>query len=174
MTVSIRRDSRGGNMAELPAVLFVIFIVFFLPLVNIGTTALRYSLLLASCKEGVHAAATASTFEQSSPGKPSSQESASESVYDSISKFSGLYVDDIELRIVAVSKATGAVTVYSGKLAQPANTRDNLYFIESAVTARLDPLVTMKLPVSVPGLTSPWRTVLCLREFSESPQGLNS
>lgn len=169
------RSRKKGSMAEFPLAIFALFLVFVFPLINLGSCALRYSLLMNACQTGARAAASASTFGVGSTDKPSASDLAPIVVQNAASKFSGLHVNDVDISIVSVNMTTNEIIKYPGKLSSPANTKDNLYFVEVSVLADLDPLVPVYVsPLwSVPGLNKAWTTRLVLREFVENAQGLD-
>ncbi len=172
---ALRRSTEGSSLAELAPALFILFFLFVFPLINIGTIALRYGLLASAARDGAHAAATAYTFEASSPGKPSALNKSPQAVYAMAGKFTGINITAIDVDILVTDINSQAVTRHDNKLAQPANIQGNIYSLESIVTAQLSPLVALDMPFmdSVPGLTGPWTTTVRAREYAENSQGLN-
>ncbi len=170
-----RRNAGGNSIAELPPVLIVLFFMFVFPLINLGTVALRWALLCTASRDGAHAAATSYTFETGSPGKPAALQTSPSAVNQLVGKYTGIHVTNIDVDILATDVTSQAVTRHANKLTNPANTQNNIYAIETIVTADLDPLMLYNLNwiVNVPGLTAPWRATVRAREFAESPQGLN-
>lgn len=171
-----KKNRRNGHfISELPGVLMVLFFMFVFPLINLGTVGLRWAMLAEAARDGAHAAATAYTFENGSPGKPSAITSAPLAVNNFVAKYTGITVTSIDVDILATNTVTQAVTRYENKLAEPANTQQEIYALETTVTASLEPLICYNAPfiLNVPGLTGPWTTTITAREFAESPQGLN-
>lgn len=175
MNILKKRNSSGSSLAELAPALFILFFLFVFPLINLGTIALRYGLLASAARDGAHAAATAYTFETSSPGKPSALNKSPQAVQAMAGKFTGINVTSIDVDILVTDISNQTVTRHDNKLPQPANTQSNIYSLESIVTAQLSPLVAMDMPFldSVPGLTGPWTTTVRAREYAENTQGLN-
>lgn len=171
----ISRSKQGESYAELVPALFTIFIVFFFPLINFGTLALRYGLLTFVCRETTNACATAHSFTTGSANRPSSQAIALPTAQETAGRFSGVVIRDVQVKIIIVDRLTQSVTVTNSKLTAPANTQSKSYFIETVTTASLDPLNQYNLPVflNVPGLTCPWQTTVSMRQVAESPEGLN-
>lgn len=170
-----RRKERGGSLAELVPAIFVIFLVFFFPLINYGTIALRYALLTYVCRETTSACATAHSFTSGSTNRPSSQQIALPTALEFAGRFSGIIVRSVQVSIITVDRTTLSVTVTRNKLTSPANTQTKSYFIESSVTADLEPLseYRVSLFLGIPGLTCPWQTSVSTRQVVESPEGLN-
>lgn len=171
----IATRSRGNFIAEMPPVLLILFFLFVFPLINLGTVALRYALLITACRDGAHAAATAYTFEVGSSGKPSALQATPVAVNGFAARYSGINITNIDVDILTTNIYTQAVTRSANKLASPANTQSNLYSLETIVTANLEPLIRYDAPfvVSIPGLTKSWTTVVRAREFAENAQGLD-
>jgi hypothetical protein len=149
--------------------------MFVFPLVNLGTTGLRWAMLAEAARDGAHAAATSYTFQAGSAGKPSAVTSAPTAVNQFVSKYTGITVSNIDVDILATDINTQAVSRHENKLPLPANTQQYVYALETTVTGSLQPLITYNAPfiLNVPGLTGPWTTTITAREFAESPQGLN-
>lgn len=169
------RIRRGNFIAEMPPVLLILFFLFVFPLINLGTVALRYALLITACRDGAHVAATSYTFQASSPGKPSALEATPLAVNSLAARFSGINITNIDVDILTTNIFSQAVTRSANKLPDPANTQSNIYSLETIVTANLDPLIQYDAPfvVSIPGLTKPWTTEVRAREYAENAQGLN-
>lgn len=169
------RKRHGNFIAEMPPVLLILFFLFIFPLINLGTVALRYALLITACRDGAHAAATAYTFEASSAGKPSALEATPVVVNGFANRYSGITITNIDVDILTTNIFTQAVTRSANKLTDPANTQSNLYSLETIVTADLQPLIRYDAPfvVAIPGLTKAWTTVVRAREFAENAQGLD-
>ncbi len=171
-----RANRRTGSfLAELPGVLLILFFLFVFPMINLGSIALRWALLAESARDGAHAAATAYTFDASSAGKPSAIVCAPTAINAFNARYSGITITNIDVDILATDLNTQVVTRYEDKLTTPANTQVNIYALETAVTADLEPLLTYHGPFifNVPGLTAPWTATVRAKEYAESPQGLN-
>ena len=169
------RKFKGSTLAELGPVVFVLFFMFVFPLINLGTIGLRYGLLASAARDGAHAAATSYTFEIGSPGKPAAINNTASAVTEFVDRYSGITVTSIDVDILITDINTETVTRSDGKLANPANTQNNIYSLESIVTARLDPLIAFDMPFNgdIPGLTGPWTTTVRAKEYAENSQGLN-
>lgn len=172
---SASRKADGHYIAELPLVLFVLFFFFILPMIDLGTVALRYGLLVSACREGAHAAAKSFTFEVGTQQRPAAMTAAPASIQDFASRFSGISVVSCDADIIISELATLNVTRSEDKLPQPANIQLYNYLIETTVTASIEPIISFNIPfvAAIPGVTGPATFTVVAREFAENPQGLN-
>lgn len=165
---------RTGSIAEIPLVIFALFLVFAFPMINLGTTALRHSLFMYACRQGAFSAASAYTFGNGTAEKPAAVDIAPQKVASVISRFSGITMKSIDVSIVSVDLESGAVMKHNGKLTEPADTGKFLYFIELTAVADIYPITEVRLPfLDVAGLSRKWTSTVNVREFVESPQGLD-
>jgi len=169
-----RRNRQHGSIAELPLCMFSLFLVFAFPMINFGTTALRHSLFLNACRQGAFTAAASHTFGIGTPGKPPAVDSGPQKVTQAVAKFPGIDLRDVDVSIVSVDLVSGAITKHPGKLSEPADVGKNLYFIELTATADIHPITEFNFPLlNIAGLSRKWTTTVNVREFVESPQGLD-
>lgn len=170
-----RKNRERGSVAEFPLIIFSLFMVFAFPMINLGTTALRHTLYLHCCRKAASVAATAYSFSAGTTAKPAACVSGPATVTSMASKYPGITVQSTDVKIVSIQIDTGVVTTYTSKLPAPANTGKNLYFIELTSIATIAPMTTVQLPcfVNIPGLCTSWTSKVSLREFVESPQGLD-
>lgn len=169
------RAARGHYISELPLVLFVLFFFFILPMIDLGTIALRYGLLVAACREGAQSASKAFTFEVGTAQRPAAMTVGPASIQEFATRFGGINIVSTDADILITELASQNVTRSEGKLSQPANIQTYNYLIETSVTATIDPVVSFSVPflASIPGLTGPVTFTVVGREFAENPQGLN-
>lgn len=167
--------SNSGSVAEMAPVLFVIFFLFVIPMINIGCLATRYALAMTACREAAHQAAVAYTFQTGSAGRPSAMDACDQAILNTVAKFSGITVASKDLDIIATNINTQAINRYPGKLTSPANTQTDVFSLETNMVVDLDPLIAYNGPFlsNIPGLTGPYRVNLYAREYAENPQGLN-
>ncbi len=165
---------RRGSIAEIPLVIFALFLVFAFPMINLGTTALRHALFLTACRQGAFVAASAYTFGNGTAEKPAAIDCGPAKVNSVVQKFSGITVKDVDVSIISVDLQNGTIKKFAGKLSEPADTGTYLYFIELTATADIYPITEVKLPfLNVAGLSRKWTSTVSVREFVESPQGLD-
>jgi hypothetical protein len=163
-----------GSVAEIPIVIFTLFLIFAFPMINLGTTALRHSLFLNACRQGAATAASSFTFGNGTAEKPAAVDCAPQKVASVVSRFSGITLKSVDVSIVSVDLQTGAIKKFPGKLPEPADTGKYLYFIELTASADIYPITEVNLPfLKIAGLSSKWSTTANVREFVESPQGLD-
>ncbi|HEY9787075.1 MAG TPA: hypothetical protein V6D17_16910 [Candidatus Obscuribacterales bacterium] len=169
------RSCTGNYAVEVPGVMAIIFLLFFYPLLNLGTMGLRYGLLMTAAREGANAASKSYTFEAGSAGKPSALAVAPVAVSNVLSKFRGVSVQSLDVDIIRTDITTGATTRFEGKLPTAADSSRYVYEIETDVTGQIQPLNTYSLSMlgNIPGLTAPAVVRILAREFSEAPDGLN-
>lgn len=172
------RKRSGINLAEVGPVLMVIFFLFVFPLINLGTQAIRWGILLTAAREGAHAGATAYTYEVGSSGKPPAITQAPAAVNEVISKFNakqGIVVNNIDCDILRTQISNGSVTRFENKLPAAADIGIYVYSVECTVSGTLQPLLPYTGPFmpTVAGMNAPLTMTVCGREFSEAPQGLN-
>ncbi len=165
----------SGNMTELPLIMFTMFLMFVFPLINLGTTALRYSLFVFCCKQGAASAAQAYSFSVGTTARPAAIVSGPAKVASALSAFPGINLQSTTVKILAVRISDGVVTEYTSKLSKPADTSNNLYFIELTSIASIEPMTRVNVFTwpGVPGLNSDWTSKVSVRQFVESPQGLD-
>lgn len=175
LTRKSRTIRQRGSVAELPLVMLTLFLMIAFPMINLGTTALRFVLFLHCCKQAATVAASAYSFSVGSAAKPAAVVSGPAKVNNSVAHFPGITVQSTTVNVVSVQMDNGVITKYPSKLSAPADTGKNLYFVELTSTALIEPMTTVKLPcfMNVPGLSSNWTSKVSLREFVESPQGLD-
>ena len=170
------RHKGAAFIAELPFALWILFFLFFLPLLDMATVCLRYCFVVAAVRDGVHAAAQSKTFlTNASPTSLSAINVAPAAVAATASGFSEITVNSVQTYILATNVASLQVSQYSQPLAQPADTTVSLYQIETIVKGQINPLITMStgLLPGVPGLTASVPVTVAAREYCEYPQGLN-
>lgn len=170
----VLRGRKHGSVAEIPLVIFTLFLVFAFPMINLGTTALRHGLFMYACRQGAFTAASAYSFGDGTVTKPAAIVCGPAKLNGIAQKFSGIAVKTVDVSILSVDLQTGAIKKFPGKLLEPADTGKFLYFIELSATADIYPITEVKVPfLDVAGLSRKWTTTASVREFVESPQGLD-
>lgn len=181
----VRRTEVGNQVVELPIVLMVIFILFVFPLMDLGTIAIRWGILMGAAREGAHAAAVSPLFSTASGSSPAATTAGPQAVQAFVNKFSGVSVtggaNQIDLDILATSTATNLVTRYPGPLPMAADTLNNVYSYECRVRGTIQPFLNVKNTpgafganlLNVPGLNAPVILEVRGREIAEAPSGLN-
>ncbi len=171
-----KRNEKGSFMVEVPLALWMLFVLFTFPLLDLATVLLRYTFIVAAARDGVHAAAQSKTFQFStSPTQQSAMANAQLATALTAAAFSEISVTNVKTQILATDINTLKVTTYNQALATPADQTTNLYEIQTTVTGSIDPLLTIAIGVfdNVPGLSLPVPVTVTAREYCEYPQGLN-
>ena len=170
------RSRRGNTIAELPAVLIVLFMFLTFPLLDLATVTLRYTYLTSMSRDAAHEAAKAKSFlVDSSPTQPSATNAAQTWINMVKNNFQGVVVDTLTTNIVITDIGTQTVTRQTLPLAAPADTAQNLYAIETVVTGRCFPIINFggsKWFPAVPGLSGPMSVTVSSQEMCENTQGL--
>lgn len=170
-----RRHGSGAFVAELPLVLWVLFLLLTVPLLNLATVGLRYGFFMNAAREAVHEASRAKSFQVDiSPVEKSAVHRAQDEAITATGMFSEIRLDSVTTNIVITDLTTKAVTRRNLPLSQPANTSLYLYQIESVLGGRVSPLITFNSGVlgHIPGFTEDVPVSVVAREFCEYPEGL--
>ncbi len=171
-----KNEVKAQAIAELPLVIFVIFLLLTIPLVDLVCFSLRYNFLNIVAKETVHAASRAKTFQANvSPQDLSAVNLANVQAASSAALFPEITVNSVQTSIVITNLATGQTSRQNTKLLQPANTSTYTYQIETRINGQTNPIILMSTDYwgAVPGLTAPITVSIASRAYAECPQGLN-
>ncbi len=169
------RSNRGSTAAELPLMLWVVFMVLFFPLLDLAAVCLRSTFLYLAAHSATFEAARAKTFSVPVNGSPSAVQLASAQAQAVASSFSGITVNKVTVNIISTDVNTLSVARQSTPLTTPADSTLNTYQIEVAVQGSLSPFFNYgsRFFGDIPGLTAPIKTTFVDRQFCENPQGLN-
>lgn len=166
------RNKKGAAVAELPLLLFVVFIVVALPLIGLATLAYRDAFFSWSVKDSCSKAAKSVSFTAAAA-------LARSAIAQDCRSFSGIKITHCRTAIICRNLSTGAETE-STTVLDPAtiNTHDNLYFFKLDVGGVINPLIQLNgcLPFcsSIPGLTAPYPVEGACELFFERPFGLST
>jgi hypothetical protein len=171
---TIRRKA-GYTIAEMPAVLYALFILMVFPLLDLAAITLRYAFVTLAVNEAAMDGATCKTFQSdSSASEPSAQTAAGQSLDNVLAKWNGIEKTDFHTRLVITEVSNGNTNRQETKLDNPADTNNFMYMIEPELKADVHPLVTVPFfGLDVPGLTGPIHIDVTARKYAENPQGLN-
>jgi hypothetical protein len=179
------RNYAGSIIAEYMPVIMVLFFALFFPFLNLATSLLRYSILVAAAHDAANAAGHAYFFldnSQAGLGKPASLTLANETAQRFVQALNGatpnaIRINTVRTRIIRSLKTAPYTTNtfnFGEKLTAAANTDQFIYCLEVSINANINPLMRMDGPFfRIPGLTAPIVTTVNAREFAENPQGLN-
>lgn len=170
-----RRKQTGSFVAELPAVLWLLFVLVTFPLVDLATVSMRYTFMLTTSRDAVSAASRAKTFhEDASATDLSARNAAREIATATAASFNGISISNVHTRIIATNLATNAIEYHDTPLTEPADSTNYLYAFETTVTGQLMPLIIMSTPFGdIPGLTAPMNISISSQKLCENTQGLN-
>lgn len=172
---SSNRSRKGTTLAELPIVLWVIFVFLLMPMLSMATMTLRSALLNSVVQNAGTAAAKAKTFEVGTSSKPSAQSIARTAMADGLRMIPGLRLIGVEAQIITTPLPSGSPARSTTKLALPADTSANVYQVETKATCQIDPLVKISPAIcgNIPGVSAPLTVSYAARAMAENPQGLN-
>lgn len=167
------RCSSGSTLLELPVMLWVLFIVLFIPMLCLASITLRGAIMDSIAREAAHVAAKARTFSAATTEGPSAEEAASTTVTDRLSAFPGISASSVDTQIVLTEISTGTITRSDAPLAT-VDTSKFIYQIETTVRGEIDPLVPGNPAIfgNMPGLSAPMKVQYTSREMFENAQGL--
>jgi hypothetical protein len=170
------RSGRGTTIVEFGPTLWLIFFMFFFPLLTFGTVGLRYAFLLNAVRQAAGAGALCSTFASDiNPPLDIAAETAATNIAEQCTiAFPGIHLQRINCYIVISPLAGGTTVRQPAPLKQPANPSLNTYDFEVVLDATIDPLFqNSHWPLkNIAGLTAPMSTSARADVFFENTQGL--
>lgn len=173
--MSMRRKS-GASIADLPAVMWLLFVVILYPLIDLATVGMRYTFMVTTSREAAMAASRGKTFfADSSASDLSAVHLASAMAANAASRFTGITLTSVSTDLVVTNLNTNAVTRQTTPLATQPDIDNFLYAYEVTVTGNVWPLLPFKGPVfsNIPGLTGPMTVSITTQKMCENTQGLN-
>jgi hypothetical protein len=175
MRKSTGKNAAGSTIAEVPAVLFILFVLFMVPFIDLATVGLRSTFLFAATHFATIEAARAKTFQTSvTPQQPSAMTLASQQANLTAASFTGVQVSKITTSILITDVNTLQQTRVSTPLAQAPDSTSNTYQIEVKINGVVKPLLEYNCGLfgNIPGFTAPVPLTFVDRQFCENPQGL--
>lgn len=171
----MRRSRKGTSLAELPMVLWLIFVFLLMPMLSMATMTLRSALVNAIVQTAGNSAAKARTFAVDSPTKPCAQTIASNEMKNACKTIPGVTLRNVQTRIIVTAVNNGTPIRMTSKLPLPADTSQNIYQIETEATCSIEPLIRITPAICghIPGVSDPLITTTTARAMAENPQGLN-
>jgi hypothetical protein len=172
---SVNRSKKGTTLAELPIVIWMIFVFLLMPMLSMATMTLRSALLNAVVQNAGAAAAKAKTFEVGSADKPSAKTIAKTSMTDALKMIPGLTLVNVDAQIITTAVVSGTPQRTATKLPLPADTNVNVYQIETNTICEIEPLIKISPAIcgNIPGVSGPLRVQYAARAMAENPNGLN-
>jgi hypothetical protein len=165
-----RRRPSGTALAELPLVLWILFVFLLFPLLILASLGYRSCVLYFACDSAVKKAAKSATFTDAT-----TRDAAV--LTTTLGPFTGITAAAPVMSIMVKPIAGGAPTIYTAKLAPGSvDTSKSLYFVMSKVEADLSPLVQFSggwMGMSIPGLTGSFHLTVNTQSYAENPSGLS-
>jgi len=167
-----RRHSRsafGSSIAEMPVVLWAIFIGLLFPLAIMASMGYRASIVYFATDAACRKASKAPSFTEA-------QTRAATTMTTDLASFSGIsnVVPALSIKVKALS--SGSYTTSTTVLPPGSvNTSQNIYFVILGVDADIDPLVHFAggfMGLNIPGLTGPHTLHFTSQAYVENPNGL--
>ncbi len=171
-----KRRCRGSSIVELPVALWVLFVLFTVPFIDLATVLIRYTFMVSASRDAAHAAGKAKSYLSNLTATDLSAANLADSAArTTAAAFSEITVTNVTTRILSTDLTTQAVTSRTTPLPAPADTSLALYEYETTVSGQVNPLITFNAGPfpGIPGLSSPVSVSVTSREFVENPQGLN-
>jgi hypothetical protein len=155
--------------------MWLVFIIFFFPLMVFGTMGMRYIFLLNAARLAANSGAQCQTFlADVSSTNTSSTTTASAIAQSATSGFKGVTLTQGGYYIVTTPLAGGTVTRQSTPLSKAADPTNYAYNFEVVLQGQLQPLVPQVSGwwIQIPGLNEPVSTQARSDVFFENTQGL--
>jgi hypothetical protein len=172
MRTNQHRKDHGSTMAELPVVIWGIFFVFLLPLINVATLGMRLTFLYAAAHNACIASARARTYLTSTDAHPPAVQLAQTGANLVVNGFPGIHITSLTPKIIITDVNTQAQTTVSGPLTTAPDTSNFTYQIQITLNGTIDPFINVYFPTNVPGLNQPLALTFSEAQFFENPSGL--
>ena len=169
------RKANGSTLLELPVSLWMVFVVFMMPMIALSSITMRATLMMVAVQDAVQGAAKAKSFTTSGADGLSAKDIATARFANFLSNFAGLQASAIDLDIVQTTIVSGQIQRFRDQLPSPSDTNFFMYQIEGKTTASIDPIFPANEQIfgRVAGLTTPIQITLSARQMAENAQGLN-
>ncbi len=167
-----QRKKLGTASLEIVAVIYFLLFLLFMPLLNLLSIGIRYSIALSLAHEASDLAALASTYSDESAN--SAVNTTKSFLQNSVGAWNGIKLLSVKTRILEKNLKTGEVISYQSKLPKPADQRSNLYLLETELDCSLDPILSYtQFPIRIQGLTEAIPVKIQAENIPENPQGLH-
>jgi Flp pilus assembly protein TadG len=170
----MKTRNQRGSIAELPAVLWVLFCLLVFPLLDLASIGIRSAEVSMAAQCACQMASRAASFQSGVNGNKSAMEIAQAETDNLAKDYGGVHISKVTTTILVTNVDTRNVTVVDHALTSAANTADNIYQIHVEVTADVDPLIAIPyLPLKIGGITESMKVTCSDQQYAECPQGLN-
>jgi hypothetical protein len=174
-TSQLLRTQSATYIVEVAVILFVLFFLIALPLVDLATFTMRASLLSTCARDAAFHAAKAKSFVSDiSSTNLSAKSIANRIALMEAAAFSDISVESVQTSVLITNLDTKEVSRQLTVLTLAPNTDQYVYQIEVSVTGRVKPLLLFSKNWfgDIPGLTDWIPVTVRSREYCENPQGL--
>jgi hypothetical protein len=165
----LKRNGLGTTIAELPAVLILLFIGLTIPMLCYASCLYRTIFFYFAVRDSCNRAAKQSTFTLAQ-GTASSLFATDKAGWNDISG-----TESIKILIKPIP--SGSPTFSSSPLAPgTVNTNSNMYFIRETAVGSISPLIGTAswFGMSIPGLNGPMPLTIVVDAYVENPNGLTN
>jgi Flp pilus assembly protein TadG len=165
--LSNRSRRRTGNfICELPLVVWVLILCFFLPLFDLASIAMHVCSVNAAARDAARVAGRAASYSQATAA------AANQARLTIATGPAGVRLLSVATVVVATPLNGGTPTRFRGPVV--AHPELFIYQLEVSVRARLSPMVPLSSAIfgNIPGLSAPTEIQAYGREFCEHPSGL--
>ncbi len=165
----LSRARQGSSIAEMPVVLWAIFIGLLFPLAILISMGYRASVVYFATDAACRKASKAPSFTEA-------QTRATTTMTTDLATFSGIS-NVVPVLTIKTKSLSNASSTTSTTVLPPGtvNTSQNIYFVILGVDADIDPLVHFAggfMGLNVPGLTGPYTLHFTSQAYVENPNGL--
>jgi hypothetical protein len=164
-----KRNCFGDTIAELPAVMFLLFIGLLIPMMCYASSVYRMVFFYFAVRDSCNRAAKASTF------------TAAGTTANTVFTTDVAGWNDISgtqsIKILIKPIPSGPATFATSPLAQgTVNVTNNMYFIRETAVGSIHPLFGPGswLGISIPGFTGPLPLNIVVDAYVENPSGLTN
>jgi hypothetical protein len=165
----LKRNGFGNTIAELPAVMFLLFIGLAIPMMCYASSVYRMLFFYFAVRDSCNRAAKASTFTLAKSTAATIFTTDTTAWHD----VSGTQSIKIVIKPIPTGTATFSTTALA---AGTVNTGSNMYFIRETAIGSVNPLFGpgQWLGLSIPGFTGPLPLNIVVDAYVENPNGLTN
>ncbi len=168
---------RGTTMAELPLVLWVVFVGIGMPLLSLTLITARYALFVEAAREAADAACSCQIFMPAAGSSAMDAVSLAQTTAQTVAAtFPGISLNNVTCSIVVTPLAGGTSTVGAANTAliSAPDPSQNLYQLQVNLAGQIQPMLNVPTPefVNIPGLSAPVAANISMTRVFQNPVGL--
>lgn len=170
-----RHRDKGTAAAELPILLWILFVVILIPISNLSAICLRRYFVYQACHNAALVGAKARSFQTDFPPDISAKNSANATATAIIAGYNGITLNSVRTEMVITTLAGNVETLRTAPLTTPPDTTNNLYSIRVTLDCNVDPVIAFNLGSflsGIPGLTGPVNVTVNDQNICENVAGL--